>query len=89
MFIDHVPPALSGTATQLAPQARTDRLRLGVGPDLRTGVRVGIRLDPDPQTDPLSDLTAQVSGPLSVRQSAATDPLGVSTWGNKAIGDCL
>jgi hypothetical protein len=46
------------------------------------GVRVGVRLDQDPQQDLLLGLTAQLRANVSLGRAAATDPfLGIPRWG--------
>jgi hypothetical protein len=60
--------------------------------DVLAGVRVGVRLDRDPQRDPMLGMTAQLSAPVSPGRAAATDPfLGIPRWGRCAyaglVGD--
>lgn len=51
------------------------------------GVGIGVRLDPDPYTDPRHHTTGQVNRAVTGRPSAPTDPcLGVSRWGEDAYG---
>ena len=53
-------------------------------PDVLAGVRVGVRLDQDPQQDLLLGLTAQFRAPVSPGRGAATDPfLGIPRWGRR------
>jgi hypothetical protein len=67
-----------------------DSARFGVGPDVLLGVWASVRLEPDPQPDPPHHPTGQVSGPVSMRAAAATDPcLGVCQWGSTRYGGRL
>ncbi|GAA1886198.1 hypothetical protein GCM10009687_63430 [Asanoa iriomotensis] len=48
---------------------------VAVRPRVRTGGRVGVRLDPDPHTDPRQRLTALVNLPNTARKIVQKDSL--------------
>ena len=67
----------------------SDSAPLGVGPAVRPGVPVGVRLEADTQPDPAPYPTAQASRPAGGYPTVATDPLpGVSRRGESAEGRC-
>lgn len=84
-------PSLTATQpSQPTPRIGGERSRLGVGAGLRLGVRVAVRLEPDPRTDRSVGLSGQVNAADRIRRAAATDPLmGVSRWGEGALGGRL
>ena len=84
MLIAHTRSAPSRAETQPAPYPGPDRSRRDVGTGPRLGDCTGIRLQPDPHTDPTARPTGQVSGGNRLYGRAATDPcLGVSRWGKE------
>ena len=81
--ITRVLPATSGAASsaprravELPPYLSPNGCRdgFGVGTAVRCGVRMGLRLEPDPRTDPLVGSFPQVDHPFPLPGRDATNP---------------
>jgi hypothetical protein len=75
-------PSHRRAAAQPVRHMGADSIWLGGRPGLRASVRSGVRLEPDPRTDPRPYPTALLNRSVRGGSAAATDPrLGVSPWG--------
>jgi hypothetical protein len=86
----HIQPPRSSAAIPPDSPCGVDRSRLDLHPGLRSGLRMGVHLDPDPETDP-SQICQGRSRPLSASDALLRQTLclGVSPGETTTIGDCL